>query len=337
MGRSLCLVVAVSLLAPAVLWAAPDKGTGNRPCLDYWAVGEAGKCAEKKPEPKPEPEAVKPPSPTMVAAPQPPKPVSPTLDQKIDEFIAGHGKPPREFVAFYLDPTPENAVAWVAKYNELLQRGQDIAVAWTQAETLYNNALSTGVSASALNPTAFAPVPDYGIPVPGFTVPNFTQLVSGSMPNPIVPASLPQRPPPAAMPQTVQTASGLIKPVEATAQRFNGKPLEVSYYFSAICPYCKRFEPGFAEVINQLKDRVRVTCVDVTPSMSGHVKSPDNISSRLSCLWRPATDEELTRLGIRQTPSLLVNKGDDKPLELVSGYVEPDQLKNYFLTATGAN
>lgn len=316
----------------AAPWAA-DKAVESRPCLDYWAVGEAGKCAEPKPEPKPEPQPL-PPSPTVVQAP-PPTTVSTTQDKKIDEFIANHGKPPREFVAFYLDPTPENAVAWVAKYNELLQRGQDITIAWAQAETLYKNALNQGVAPGVLNPTAYAPVPDYGIPVPGFNTPPYMQLISGSaVANPIVPAALTQTPPQATLPQTVETPTGLIKPVStAVTQIGTGKPLEVSYYFSAICPYCKKFEPGFATLMEELKGRVSLTCVDVTPEMSGHIKSPENISNRLPCTWRPASDEELSRLNIRQTPSLVVNRGDDKPLELVSGYVEPGMLKNYLLTA----
>lgn len=336
MGHSsLCLAVVLGLLAPVAAWTA-DKALETRPCLDYWAVGQSGKCAEPKPEPKPEPvQPPPPPSPTAVQAP-PPAPVSPTLDKKIDEFIANHGKPPREFVAFYLDPTPENAVAWVAKYNEMLQRGQDIALAWTQAETLYSNAISQGVSPAALNPNAFAPVPDYGVPVPGFNTPAFTQLVSGSnvAANPVVPAQINQPLPPAAQPQTVNTPSGLIKPVDPVNQSFTGKPIEVSYYFSAVCPYCKKFEPGFAQVISQVKDRVKLTCVDVTPEVGAYLKTPDNIGARLPCTWRPATAEELTRLGVRQTPSLVVNRGDDKPLELVSGYVEPEMLKNYFVAAS---
>ena len=338
-----------------------DQAVKDRPCLNYWQVGDAKGCAPAAKKKKvPPPQAAKPPSPTVVAAP-PSDPSKTDLDKKVDDFIANHGKPPREFVQFYLDPTPQHAIEWVAKYNELLQRGQDIAVAWTQAETLYNNALQQGVSASALNPTAFAPVPDYGIPVPGFNTPAFTQLgVSGSLPavvpaqlagqpthgsllgsgqaqgSPAVPGGInplllqPTLPDQLATPPAPAAATGLLTPAPAVT---GGKTVEVSYYFSAICPYCKRFEPGFAQLMadQDVSSKVKLTCVDVTPEMSGNTRNPSNIANRLPCTWRPATDEELSRLGIKQTPSIIVNRGADKSLELVSGYVEPATLKSYFL------
>lgn len=327
------LLAATSLPA----WATYDDAVEDRPCLDYWAVGNSKGC-QKAPVKKPKPEA-KP----VVASPTapPPQPVaedpSPTLNKKIDDFIANHGKPPREFVAFYLDPTPENAMKWVAKYNELLQRGNDIAVAWTQAEKLYDDAIKGGAPASAFNPTAMPPVPDFGVPLPGINMPAFTQLISAS--NPVVPAAIPGLPAPAVRTGAVvpppdvavSSGNGLLRPEVDLKTTTSTKPLEVSYYFSSICPYCKKFEPGFASVVGELGANIRLTCVDVTPEIGGATRDPHNLGNALPCTWRPVTDEEITRLNIRQTPSLVINKGDDQALEMVSGYVEPSKLRAYFI------
>ena len=44
-------------------------------------------------------------------------------------------------------------------------------------------------------------------------------------------------------------------------------PVEISYYFSAQCPFCAKFEPQLQSLIQQLgEDDVAVTCVDVTPT-----------------------------------------------------------------------
>lgn len=304
-----------------------EEGVESRPCLDYWAVGNSKGCSKPETKTKPPKVAQQPPSPTA-----PPPQSANTLDAKIDKFLADHGKPPREFVAFYLDPTPEHAVQWVAKYNELLQRGQDIAVAWTQAETLYNNAVQQGVSASTLNPNPFPVVPDFGIPVPGFNTPAFTQMISATVPvvkadlsgNAFVQQTTGVLPPP-----DLAAGDGLMKPEFPSSEAYTGKPLDVSYYFSAVCPYCKKFEPGFADVVRQMGNKIALTCVDVTPETGGHTRNPGNVNN-LPCVWRAGTSEELIKLGVKQTPSLVINKGADKPLELIAGFVEPSQILNYF-------
>ncbi|MFZ2587288.1 MAG: hypothetical protein WAZ18_04120 [Alphaproteobacteria bacterium] len=319
------------LMMAGTAHAAYEDAVQERPCLDYWAVGNTKGCAkpENKKKPPPVASTPSPTAPPPVAASTPP---SNTLDGKIDKFLADHGKPPREFVAFYLDPTPEHAVQWVAKYNELLQRGQDIAVAWTQAETLYNNAIKQGTPATALNPNPFPVVPDFGIPVPGFNTPAFTQLISST--KPIVPAQLTGVPDTplgymAPLPPPPEGEEGLLKPTLPTDAPYTGKLLEVSYYFSAVCPYCKKFEPDFAEVIRQMGNGLSVTCVDVTPESAGIPPNPSNVHN-LPCTWREPEGDELTRLGVKQTPSLVINKGSNQPLELISGYVEPSKLISYF-------
>lgn len=325
-------------VAVAPVWAAYDDAVEDRPCLDYWAVGNTKGCQKAPPTKKPQSPSPTQPSPT-VPPPQPAAetPSSSVLDKKINDFIANHGKPPREFVEFYLDPTPENAMKWVAKYNELLQRSNDIAVAWTQAEKLYEDAVKAGTPESVLNPTAFPPVPDFGVPLPGINMPAFTQLLSATVP--VVPAAMPGLPAPAVRsgvganilpPDVAVTGNGLLKP-EVDLKAVKGKPLEVSYYFSSICPYCKKFEPGFGEVVREFGHNVRLTCVDVTPEIGGATRDPQNLEGALPCTWRAVTEEEIARLNIKQTPSLIINKGDDKALEMVSGYVEPGKLRTYFI------
>ena len=66
------------------------------------------------------------------------------LNKKIDKFLASYGKPPREFVAFHLDPTLENAVKWVKKFNEDVERTTKIAVAWKQADEIFTKYKKTG-------------------------------------------------------------------------------------------------------------------------------------------------------------------------------------------------
>lgn len=66
------------------------------------------------------------------------------LNKEIDKFLAGYGKPPREFVAFHLDPTMENAVRWVKKFNTEHERTMKIAVAWKQADRLFREYKATG-------------------------------------------------------------------------------------------------------------------------------------------------------------------------------------------------
>jgi thioredoxin-related protein len=66
------------------------------------------------------------------------------LNKKIDVFMAGYGKPPREFAAFHLDPTLENAVRWVKKFNEEHERTMKVAVAWKQADYLFRQYKETG-------------------------------------------------------------------------------------------------------------------------------------------------------------------------------------------------
>ena len=329
----MCFIPLFGVLLASTSHAAYEEAVESRPCLDYWSVGNSKGC-EKPKDKKKKPPQPTPPSPTVPPVQAAPNtPPSSTLDVKIDKFLADHGKPPREFVAFYLDPTPEHAVQWVAKYNELLQRGQDIAVAWTQAETLYNDAVKAGVSPTALNPTAYPVVPDFGIPVPGFNTPAFTQLISSTIP--VVQADLTgsafvQQTTGVLPPPGMTEEEGLLKPQTPATVPYSGKPLEVSYYFSAVCPYCQKFEPDFRDVLRDMGDKVNLTCVDVTPETGGHSRTPENVNN-LPCIWRAATPDELTRLGVKQTPSLIIDKGESKPLELISGYVEPGQLLSYFM------
>lgn len=124
-------------------------------CLDYWKIGPNGSCKkptyDKQPEAKPKDEMPQyRPEPRQERKPSAPQPQGLSLDKKIDEYIEDYEKPPREYVAFHLEPTLENAMRWVKKYRETLSRGSQLAEAWTQAEYLYDRMEAQGVDVDSV-------------------------------------------------------------------------------------------------------------------------------------------------------------------------------------------
>ena len=130
-------------------------------CISYWAVGDSGcdgaEAVSVTEDILPEPVVLEPELPL-----EPPGP--PPLEQRVQEFMDDHGKPPREFVAFHLEPTLENALKWVQKYEEMLNRNRRLAGAWNQARILYEEAKQQGVAEEL--PQLDEPLPD----VPNFGV-----------------------------------------------------------------------------------------------------------------------------------------------------------------------
>jgi hypothetical protein len=340
------VALAIVFFAPVGVFAdvssSSDDGSSQsdaarfQPCLDYWQVGMAGKCAPPKKAVKKA--AVSAPSPTIAVA-APPAPVSPTKskqDEDIDKFQEQYGKPPREFVAFYLNPTAENATKWVHTYQNMLDRNTQLAIAWTQAESLYQNALGKGVPASKFASTTLPAVPDYGVAVPGFTdnpafypgrTPPGTQVLQAGVQS-LGGGSLPQR---SALTNPAAIAQGLVVDPQPATQ--NGT-IEVRYYFSAECPYCQKFQPDFAGLLKESGTKLSTTCVDVTP-YSGPGTGPDqsHVAGKLDCAWRALAPGEEDQFGIKETPTILIRRTANGPFERVNGYVPIDTLKQYLFNA----
>ena len=103
---------------------------------------------------------------------------------------------------------------------------------------------------------------------------------------------------------------------------------DLTYYYSAVCPFCKRFTPELAAVLTQ-NPNLSLTCVDLTP----HEVGPHTAPPELPCNWRLPQDNELESGNIRQTPTLLLKGPGGSPLR-ISGYVDKGRLQSY-LNAAG--
>lgn len=265
------------------------------------------------------------------------------LNVQIDKFIEGYGKPPREFVAFHLDPSLENAVRWVKKFEEDYDRTRKIAVAWKQANALFEEYKETGtlkltpesgvtekdiqyvLKALEENPSELKPVKSFSKDLEGDweskvlstdyskldykneplqqAVGNFTQMQNK------------------ANVQVKTEKEESKKPVKGTEN------LEISYYFSAKCAYCVKFKPQLQKAIKDYgEDKVKLTCVDMTPGD----KKPANIGEDLNCKWRPLLAGEAQQYGVKSTPSLLVRRSGTDTLDLIENYYSSDVLYKYF-------
>lgn len=322
------------------------------PCLDYYAPGMSG-CTSKPPTPKQPPV----PSPTAVVN----APVSATisttvaakprsemtLDEKIDEFLKDQGKPPREFIAFYLDPTPENALRWAYKFQELQKRNYQITEAWTQAEQLVAQAQARGQNVSVLASETLPPVRALTSPIPDWNGLSGEGLM-GNLALPVAPTgmeglagmgnplgNLSQAMNPlgqsggsltiagiAVNPPANTTAAPVIKPVAEDS-------FYITYYFSTDCPFCRKFQPEFVQLKNELGDRLEIGCVDVSPP--GAPQSLE-LEVQLGCSVRKPQPDEIVKMGLKTTPTLLVRRGNAMQLERINGYVPGDKLKTWLLT-----
>lgn len=285
-------VQAFSYIVGAVMtsnlaWAADPT------CLSYYTVGDSD-CKPVASTP------VKRPQTAPATAPQLVQPVG-----EVDKFLDNYGKPPREFVEFYLNPTSENARKWVATYQGIIQKGQDISKAWNQADELYKGAGTS--TAPVLQGTA-----------PAVTEPPVAAAVMA---------------PPAMAPQPVATSFGAFAEQSqagtAGPAGVRNSPIDLTYYFSQTCPYCAKMTPDLAALSKEKSGKLELTCVDVTPV--GPRNRPDEayITSKLPCKWRLPEEGEVDREAVRQTPTLVIRKGGVTPVRL-SGYVPLAQLRQYF-------
>jgi len=330
-----------ALVLLATLWAVPPA---HALCLDYWAIGPSG-CNGKQPaketkkqKPKPAEEAVDEETEEDETAEAEKEMTEEEkkeaeLQQDIEKFYNRHGKPPEEFVRFYMDPSPQNAMAWVKKYNESIQRSRQLAAAWTQAQQVYNNFEEQGLELPpellpkhALNPEKeLPPVQDLGLELPPGLDDAFGK-------RPAKQSALPTA-------EDTHSAIGGIggsdrSQVLGADRRIGGalpedvaaeNLLKVSYYFSADCPFCKKFEPGLSKVAKELKGRLEVTCVDMTPSG----QKASNVHEGVECQWRPLLPGEKAAMGVEATPTLIIDRGEQFPLERLSGFVEEGKLREH--------
>lgn len=267
----------------------------DKECIDFYTVGES-KC-----EPAAKPVQASSGSPVLVP------PAVRNEEQKVDEFLENYGKPPREFVQFYMNPTPENAQKWVQAYQGILQKSQNISDMWADAERLYGQ--------QGAEPA--------------------TRRSAPSVPARVMPQA-PQVAPDAALPVSQPSSLGNFGGLNAvpTGRQTGGvmpqdRGLKLTYYFSQICPFCARMTPELSVLTNNYSGKLEFTCVDVTPFSETTAPRPANISDKLACQWRLPEPEELKREGVNQTPTLLVQQGGKAQVKL-SGYMSQEQLKPYF-------
>lgn len=228
---------------------------------------------------------------------------------EVDRYLDNYGKPPREFVEFYLNPTAENASRWMQTYQQMIQKGQDLSKAWTEAEQLYRGAQSSG--AAPIPPALIEPQEPLQMP----SLPPVQSQVAEPAP---VPAAGRFGAFADALPTSPQTANG-IRP----------KSVSLTYFFSQTCPYCTRMNLELAVLSKEKSGKLTFTCVDVTPV--GPTSRPDEsyITSKLPCKWRLPDAGEVEREGVQQTPTLVIQKEGELPVRL-SGYVPLAQLRQYF-------
>lgn len=330
------LMAAVTLMV--ALFAAPQPAFAR--CLDYWAIGPSG-CSGKEPEKKEVKKKKKAAPEEEVAEEEPEEEVAEEemteeekkeakLEQDIEKFYNRHGKPPEEFVRFYMDPSPQNALAWVKKYNESIQRSRQLAAAWTQAQQIYNNFDEQGLELPPeLLPEyvresdeKLPPVQDLGLELP----PGLDDVFGKK----------PEQQSVAPSEDTASAIGGLGGDRVQTLgedRRIGGGPVEeagedlikISYYFSAKCPYCKKFEPGLSKVMKDMKGKLEVTCVDMTPGG----QTAENVHEGINCQWRPLLPGEKNAMGVDATPTIIVDRGPEKPLERLSGFVDERKLRDY--------
>lgn len=307
-------------------------------CLDYFKVGTSA-CGSAK---QVKEDAIKQPvlpvvqdvTVTGVVQAAPPKlSDEDKLEVKVDKFLENYGKPPREYVRFNLNPTLENALIWAQKFEEMNARTQQVSDAWGQAQDILKQRRDQGLE-----------LPEYERQL---EVPKDYTKIGNEEQSKWLPLPTEENQPPALgfFGGGDDTDTGIrvgseglknrVTPLSsgslggAVEQELADKgPVEISYYFSAQCPYCKKFEPQLQSLIKELgKSHVNVTCVDVTPAN----RTEKNIYGKVDCKWRSVAGGEMNLLGIQSTPTLIIDKKDGSDLRKVEGLVDIPQLKRFLM------
>lgn len=341
-----------ALVLLAALLATPQAA--HALCLDYWAVGPSG-CNGKQP-PKTDKKAKAQPTEEVAAKEEPEdeeeaKPEEEMteeekkeaeLQQDIEKFYTRHGKPPEEFVRFYMDPSPQNALAWVKKYNESINRSRQLAAAWTQAQQIYNNFDEQGLELppellpehALKGEKELPPVQDLGLELPPGLEDVFGKKPAQQSPAPNGQGAIGGINSGGSAGGGIGGIGGSDRTQTLGDDRRIGGPLpdeagqnllKVSYYFSADCPFCKKFEPGLSKVAKEMKGKLEVTCVDMTPSG----QKASNVHAGVECQWRPLLPGEKNAMGVEATPTLIIDRGEQFPLERLSGFVDESKLREH--------
>lgn len=279
------------------------------------------------------------------------------LNKRIDKFLANYGKPPREFVAFHLDPSLENAIRWVKKFREEVNRTSKIAVAWKQAEAIFEEYRDTGtvtlpaesgVSESDLkylmqafeeDATDLPKVKGFGVNLDGdwdersLSRDFATLRYKDENGNRVTSLETMQKYAKNALPESYKDSVSYQQAVNVIKQSKKEnkvakqmEPIEVNYYFSAKCAFCVKFSKALDRAVKRVgKNKVKLTCVDMTPGD----KKQSNISG-VDCKWRPLLDGETKKLGVKRTPTIIVKRPGSKTLELLENYHETEELVKYF-------
>lgn len=376
------------LLSPIMVAQAMTPNSHKGKCISYWNSG-ALDCEEKEEKQELPPQVIiqQPVTPTVVVPkPEPKKELSEKekleiqVEQEVDEFLDNHGKPPREFARFMINPTLENALIWAQKYDDMLKRTKETTEAWMKAQYILKEKEAGNLNVEIPElPNQRRAVPDYGVEwssedkkfhqaseqfveqsvlggitaapsddgrISGFreqpqpqptqqafsanTISNPEQnmaemfavleqlqkqedaknnvgkmLVSGAKPKPV--------------------ASGNVKELLPNSAMVEDGKIHVNYYFSADCPYCKKFEPGLQNIIEDLGDKIQVTCVDMTPGKKVDI----NIYGKVDCDWRPLMPDEMSTFSIKSTPTILVNFPGKRAVERLEGSVSEENLRTY--------
>lgn len=278
-------------------------------CINYFTVGETS-CRPIASTPVAA-AAISPSAPTLL--PPPSQEQQAQQENRVDEYLKDYGKPPREFVEFYLNPTKENALKWVATYQQMLQRSKALSQAWEQADEIYKNTPQLDISTSVTG------LP----PVKALVSPSAT---SGAPALNVAP-QVPVTPSPAGLPNLGAFGQAAVN-TGAMEIGEQSEPTDVVYYFSATCPYCARTTPELAEFNKNNPGKLKLTCVDVTPLGATYRPQPSNIEDKLQCQWRLPTPDELATRNVQETPTMYVTRPHAQSVRL-SGYVPPSQLSQF--------
>lgn len=310
------LALLLPTLLPAMAHAQNYTYSGKySPCVDYYTVGSSP-CQPIASTPivinMPAPQNAA----QAVAAPQPPK-------DEVAKYLENYGKPPREFVEFYLNPSPENAMKWVATYNSMVQRSQALSRSWTQADAMYEDAVAKGLDPNTLVANKLPGVTNFNVPLSAMHTEALAQAADAR-------AAQTAKPTATFAPQPSEVRLGAF--ADNTGAADAAGKVHLTYYFSDTCPYCAKMTPELASIFNNMNGKLTLTCVDVTPLSATHRPSPDNIAGKLPCNWRTPNEDEVETANIQQTPTMLISRGSGKPLRL-SGYVPMATMMGYL---TGA-
>lgn len=308
------LALSLPVALPASVLAQVDPYDGRyTPCVNYYVVGESP-CQPMASTPLPA-------APSAAPTTTPPATAVTPAKSEVDQYLENYGKPPREFVEFYLHPSPENAMKWVTTYNNLIQRSQSLSRSWSQADNLYQTAVSQG-----LDPMT---VVSSSVKIPSYNPQQYP--LDATHAEALADAADAQA---AQMAHTAASLSTEKKEIRLGAfadtpdQNTPQDAVHLTYYFSATCPYCAKMTPELSSIFNDMKGKLTLTCVDVTPLSTTHKADPSNIEGKLPCSWRTPKEDEVESVPVQQTPTMLIQRGDAKPVRL-SGYVPASTLMLY--------